>query len=569
MEPTTVVHRICGEYIKDLGTLGVDPALLDIVRGYVRSRNIAGLSSCTRHYKPALHTVKEWTGLRQIEAFYKKNALFAKPEICFCSALESFLDSETACSETNLRLKHLVGYPSRIDERYQTQIKRMGLYIRRVLGDFHSFTDALPGLVKVTPGATSTSSRENSLPQLKMRLKLFATQRAAKYLKACYHMYGFKNLRVKAVHSNRVELVPKNWKTHRTIACEPEGNIPLQLAFDTWAKRRLRQFGIDLRDQTVNQNLAKHGSIHNDLVTVDFKSASDTISFNTVQLVFPVDWFKFLCDVRTPGFSGVFGIGTYSKFSSMGNGSTFCIETLLFAAACYAVGSEKFSVYGDDVIIEREFFEAYVELTRFLGFTVNEEKSFSDGPFRESCGGDFYNGINVTPAYIRNLDARKATWVHLINSLIPVTLVDGQLRKYLCSLVKSERLPFAPFNESTISGIWIDPEIARKRGILTKCLYKKADTYILRYKAYNASCKELSFVDSRGYYLWFLRKNAQAFFAGPWDISNGHNISAHSQTSSAPTYDHKYRRIWVVWQEPDPGKLDRILLWSEQLFRQS
>jgi hypothetical protein len=36
-----------------------------------------------------------------------------------------------------------------------------------------------------------------------------------------------------------------------------------------------------------------------------------------------------------------------------------------------------------------------------VGFSVNKEKSFSKGAFRESCGGDFWSGVNTRPLYIK------------------------------------------------------------------------------------------------------------------------------------------------------------------------
>lgn len=560
MTPIDVVYDICRYYISDLSVTGVDSALLKRVDGYRRARNLAELSSCSRHFDQHLHTIKEWEALRQIEAFFKKNALFANRSVCFDSARRKFFENEAICSETNRRLKDVVGYPNLIEEGYRHYINRMARYISNVLGDFSPFLKQIPALVKVTPGATSTQSRRGSLPQNKMRLKLWATRPSHKYLDSVYRIYGFSNLRLRETVRNRVELVPKNWKTDRTIACEPEGNIPLQLAFDTYVKSRLRRFGINLRDQSANQRLAKHASIHDDFVTVDFSSASDTISYNVVHLLFPVDWFSFLRDVRTPGYRGVFGSGTYAKFSSMGNGTTFCIETLIFAAACHAVGSKDFLVYGDDVIIEKEFYQAYLALTRFLGFTINEDKSFHDGPFRESCGGDYFNGVDVTPVYIRSLDARKASYCHLVNSLMRITLIGGTLRDYLASLVKSEKLPLVPINESTMSGVWIDPGVAREQGILV------TKHYIPKYKAYTPKCKSLMFRDIRGYYLWFLRKVAFVNFSRPWEAPS--SVIEWDQTSSAPAFDHKYVRKWVVWVKPDTGKLDQILFWSEQLIRE-
>lgn len=553
MEPIKMIYDICQCYLKDLRD--VDEALIRTVDGYRRSRNLPELTSCSRHFDRAKHTINDWKALRQVEAFFKKNADLSQPTFCQENAAHSFFEAEHSCSLTNRKLRPFIGFPNLIDEGYRNQVLAMARYIYNVLGDFHHFLDALPRLVRVTPGATSTRSRRDSLPQLKMRLKVFATGRSFPYIWSLYKLFGFDNVRLRKVSSNRVELVPKNWKTYRTIACEPEGNLPFQLAFDGWTKRRLRRFGIDLSDQSANQRRAKHASIHDDFVTVDFSKASDTISYNTVALLFPIPWFKYLDDIRTPEYRGVFGEGKYSKFSSMGNGSTFTIETLIFAAACHAVGSRSFLVYGDDVIIERKFYEEFIALTQFLGFTINRDKSFHEGPFRESCGKDYFGGIDVTPVFIRGIDKRKSTLCHVCNTLMGISQYGGKLEAFLLKLIKEHKLPLVPYNESTLSGIWIDPTRARQLGIL------KRINYIDVYKGYTAKYRRKSFVDSRGYYLWFLNKHGQVLFSGPWEAAS-RNIML-TETSSVPVFDHAYVRKRVYWHEPVTGMPDHLYWWSE------
>jgi hypothetical protein len=499
-----------------------------------------------------------------VEGFYKKNLLLSDNDICFKAASDNFVESEALCSETNVRLAYYMKHRGRLDPTLSMQIAKMERFIVNVLGDHTRFLSALPHLVKVTPGATSYSARKDSLPQLKMKTKLFCTRRARPYLSVIYRYFGFDEPEFKLTPSNRVELVPKNWKTHRTIACEPEGNLPLQLAFDTYAKGRLRRFGIDLSNQSKNRIRSKQGSIHNNFCTVDFASASDTISYNAVSWLFPVDWYKFLADVRSPFYRGVFGDGTYSKFSSMGNGSTFTIETLLFAAACHAVGSHDFLVYGDDVIIEPDFYEAFVNLTRFLGFRINESKTFTDGPFRESCGLDSFNGVDVTPVFVRNIDKRKASLCHLTNSLLTICFPEGELAAFLRKLVIEEKLPLVPFQENTLSGVFIDPNEARSLGILRSLRYKGNHTYIERFRAYVPVASVRPFVDERGYYLWFLRKNSQVLFSQPWDSASVFRDMT-SETSSALVFDHTYVRKRVCWHSPAEASPSHLSWWLDFL----
>jgi len=98
------------------------------------------------------------------------------------------------------------------------------------------------------------------------------------------------------------------------------------------------------------------------------------------------------------------------KFSSMGNGYTFELETLLFAAisstALQMVGGkgvlgDDLYVYGDDIIVPSEHSQSVIAALRFCGFTTNADKTFVAGPFRESCGGDFFCGHPVRGYYMK------------------------------------------------------------------------------------------------------------------------------------------------------------------------
>jgi hypothetical protein len=91
----------------------------------------------------------------------------------------------------------------------------------------------------------------------------------------------------------------------------------------------------------------------------------------------------------------------------MGNGYTFPLQTLLFyslaSLACKMsnVGSSQVSVYGDDVIVPPEAFDTFLRLLNLFGFEPNSEKSFGSGPFRESCGKDYFDGKDCQPLYLK------------------------------------------------------------------------------------------------------------------------------------------------------------------------
>jgi hypothetical protein len=164
----------------------------------------------------------------------------------------------------------------------------------------------------------------------------------------------------KVVDGSRITTVPKTGLTDRTIAIEPLMNVFLQLGVNRYFTRRLKKlWKYDLTDQTVNQRLAMIGALHGIYATLDLKAASDTIALMLCQLLLPPAWYDLLLDLRSP--KGVLDglIGTFEKISSMGNGFTFALESIIFGAitrhAMRRSGNRGItSVYGDDLIVPTE-----------------------------------------------------------------------------------------------------------------------------------------------------------------------------------------------------------------------
>lgn len=167
-----------------------------------------------------------------------------------------------------------------------------------------------------------------------------------------------------------------------------------------------------MRRQTVNATLALQSSSHGYFCTLDLSAASDRLSLLLVERVLPPEWFARLANVRSertklPDGSSL----TLRKFGSMGNATTFPVQSLVYwgliVAHLRSLGiamDEARSVvfaYGDDIICPSQYARSVMELLTSVGLKVNEGKSFSDGSFRESCGTHAYRGTLVTPAYLR------------------------------------------------------------------------------------------------------------------------------------------------------------------------
>jgi len=182
-----------------------------------------------------------------------------------------------------------------------------------------------------------------------------------------------------------------------------------------------------LRDQSLNRHRAFLGStVKGGIATIDLSEASDRVSLGLVQEIFesrcPV-LYEHLMAVRTNRAKLRDGtIVTLRKYASMGSAVTFPVESIVFAiiaisavALDYTVSGtarnyldalklaiDEVSTYGDDIVIPKGSFTSVCNTLELLGLKVNSKKSFAQGLFRESCGGDYYAGVDVTPAYCRH-----------------------------------------------------------------------------------------------------------------------------------------------------------------------
>lgn len=206
----------------------------------------------------------------------------------------------------------------------------------------------------------------------------------------------------------KISFVPKNAKTYRTVMTEPTLNSLVQGGFGRYISQRLLRVGQDTRDQGRNQVLAREGSLTGELATLDLSMASDSISTELVAALLPYEWFAALSLCRTPTILDKGKMVRLHKFSSMGNGFTFPLQTLIFwalASSCTAISGcaeKRVSVYGDDIIVGTDAVSLLRKTLHCAGFTLNASKSYWGGPFRESCGKDYYFGIDVRPFYAKH-----------------------------------------------------------------------------------------------------------------------------------------------------------------------
>jgi len=369
---------------------------------------LSGLEFNPLHYRDVVHCRDSYAATK----FLSKYPGFSRELDLAKVALEKFERFELLCASTNHRFRDLAADPlyngSAVWLHHAITRK-----IAKILGDFD--LGEFFCMPDWGPGATTLMKRRDASSVNKFQCETGITRDLFSrlpldVLKAEYPLWGDRlNLSGYPTFQvgNRVTTVPKDSSTDRVIAIEPGLNLFFQSSIGDMIRRRLVRCGIDLRRQDRNQSLARVGSKFSTLATVDMSSASDSISIEVVRELLPPDWFEWMDLCRSHFGQQGTTVKKWEKFSSMGNGFTFQLESLIFYAIslCCAeyenLETNQVSVYGDDIIVPVSSFAKLTEVMSFYGFLVNTKKSHFDSPFRESCGAHYYSGIDVKPIYLK------------------------------------------------------------------------------------------------------------------------------------------------------------------------
>jgi len=234
------------------------------------------------------------------------------------------------------------------------------------------------------------------------------------------------------VEGNTLSFVPKTDEIKRSICVEPSINMMYELALGSFIESGLlKEYGIDLAIQPdKNRELARIGSVTGSFGTIDLESASDSLSLSMVKGLLPRTFWALLEYLRSPTTSYKRESIELHMVSTMGNGFTFPLQTLLFAGVVITTARMlgislsfprgrlgNWGVFGDDIIVPTVMYDAVVSHLQILGFRVNSSKSFNTGPFRESCGHDYYRGHNIRGVYVKSLETVQDRFV-LVNRLL-------------------------------------------------------------------------------------------------------------------------------------------------------
>lgn len=407
------------------------------------------------------------------------------------TAWRKFLSSEHSCKRVNERFR-----ARRQNHRYanEQELNKMRSFIQYVLG-IDCPIESILEMGDFGPGASIGVHGDATSAARKLMAAKYTVTPASYYYgqRACLYNYHFAQIvfpgrmivgtenvpdryyldytsigttwkkRTDLVRHNKIVFVPKTAMTHRSIAVEPLINSYIQKGADVYMRQRLKRIGIDLEDQSLNQRMAREGSLVDDeesFVTIDLSAASDSLATEVVQELLPTSWFEFLDALRSKDYEYQKVHRTFNKFCSMGNGFCFPLETLIFASVCSAVGAgnagKDYSVYGDDIIVRKKYATEVIRLLRYLGFKTNVTKTFVEGPFRESCGADWYAGVDVRPYTLdEKLDSVESLF-KLLNLTRRSPLVESffsGVRDFVVHLIPPMCRLYRPYKRGENTGI--------------------------------------------------------------------------------------------------------------------
>lgn len=352
-----------------------------------------------------------------------------------------------------LRLK-FAGFPTRFQDcptRSDIVHLRAKAMVRFVLGPFSSrewfegCRNSSGSTIGVPYSDTSQESKFTFPVTLTRRAEhlyeecMFVDHRLANAVRNWNAIYPFEGY-AQIVEGSRATTVDKTSTKRRFIAVEPTGNMYLQQGLMDYMYARLKEVGLDVEElPECHKQLARASSISGENATIDWSSASDCVSIELLRWLLPAEWFDAVWSVRCD-YTSCYGVTVpLNMISSMGNATTFPLETLVFWAYAMATvrtygSSTSFfpswkefqtcSVFGDDCIIPTPYAEKFISIMEEVGFIVNSEKSFyGTERFRESCGGDYLAGYDVRPYNIKAPPNRAASglepWLYIIlNSLV-------------------------------------------------------------------------------------------------------------------------------------------------------
>ena len=364
-------------------------------------------------------------------------------------------------------------------------------------GATYSLDDAWCG-----PGESYNPRRGRTSPLDKFTGILGVTPNAAplarKFIRRTsylYDAYHSGELKIQVVRGNRMSTVPKTTEKDRVICMEPELNMALQKALGCTLRRVYRKItGRDLNDtQEFHKSIVRDGLIeHRGHVympaTIDLSAASDSISMLLCKEVLPPWIYDLVCSTRSPEFVSDNEWHLWNIVSSMGNGFTFELLSVITLLACEISGAKFYSTYGDDIICDADSAASVMSTLKHLGFTINESKTCVGIPQLESCGAFSFDGKDI-PRYEFTWMENDHDVIVTLNKLFRLSIAYkdcdrlGPFTRDLWNQLyklNQQHLPCGPNHDCTVDGRWVmlpDELYPTKKNALPSWAVKACEAY--------------------------------------------------------------------------------------------
>lgn len=457
------LYALFARVVQDVGWDGDVPSVL----GALRARDWEAVLARTKAGPPQQYADwQKYYAACQVEHLFKKLPIPGMDLSLREAAFGTLLADEHRNRRTNQKFRILGNRmwnsgEVRFEHKnalYERLMRRMQRIIASILGASPDFS-AIAAKCDFGPGSCVGAGGDNTHPYAKFDRITCSEAAMAPFSSAVWEHHQFRALFLQQKREivcvdpdyfreeisrwvtradyNKIDFVPKNVRTHRTTASEPIGNAWVQRGIGEEIADLLRKARpwINHRDQTRNQRLAKRASLLDNpvpLATIDLKSSSQSFATEMVRTAFALapGWFDIMNRTRSahwrckldPGGNETLH-GTYELFVSMGNGFCFPLQMVIYSAAieaCYAEFGRRartYGVFGDDLIVEQRVALLLIEWLKFLGVRTNTDKTFVFGPFRESCGADFWDGVNVRPYVLDQLPNTDRQLVKVANGI--------------------------------------------------------------------------------------------------------------------------------------------------------
>lgn len=216
---------------------------------------------------------------------------------------------------------------------------------------------------------------------------------------------------------NRLCVVPKDWRRSRVVCVEHAGRVNVQQYARTVIESVASHTDLGQRINFLDQGHQRSSLRLPGRSSIDLSDASDYVDacviwrcFRNVPLLRSILFSSRSTKVLFEGKE--YPIRCYA---TMGNATTFAVMSVFLCALTKACEEYAYhysgrravtsTVFGDDIICDDWIAGTVLTVLREFGFRVNTAKTFIGRRFKESCGVDLFDDVDVTPLKLKGLES--------------------------------------------------------------------------------------------------------------------------------------------------------------------